>query len=251
MKYCRVILFLWVLSCSMVFAQQGAEELMGIIYNKETAFDLRFHNNGPISLGVNLGKIKTYYKTTFYRFELDEIHHPKEVKQSVDVSFLSGESNSFTYGKQNNFIVLRTGYGQKKYLTEKAAKNGVAIATVIEGGLSLGLQKPYYLTVVAGKEFAERSIRYSDATAKEFLDLNKIVRSDSYFNGFGDITPVIGAHFQAGLHIDWGAFDEVLKALEVGVMVDIFPKKIPIMVSQENSAYFMNFYVSLQLGKRR
>ncbi len=251
MKLRAVIFFLLVSSAALVFAQQSSQELMGIIYNKETTFDLRFHNNGPLSLGINLGKIKSYYKTTYVRFEIDELHHPKEVKQSVDVSFLSGESNAFTYGKQNNFIVLRAGYGKKKYLTEKAAKNGVAIASVIEGGLSLGLQKPYYLSIVAGKEFAEKSIRYTEATASEFLDINKIVKSESYFKGFGDITPVLGAHFQAGLHIDWGAFDEILKALEVGVMVDIFPKKIPIMVSQENSAYFINFYVSLQLGKRR
>jgi hypothetical protein len=53
------------------------------------------------------------------------------------------------------------------------------------------------------------------------------------------------------VHLDWGAFDEFLRALEVGIQLDIYPKKLPIMVNSENRPYFMNLYVSLQLGKRK
>ena len=54
--------------------------------------------------------------------------------------------------------------------------------------------------------------------------------------------------------IDWGAFDEFMRAVEAGIMIDIFPKKLPIMAPvngvDENRPYFFNLYVSLQLGKR-
>jgi hypothetical protein len=250
MKRFLVILSIIFLQQFLV-AQVTSQDLMGIIYNKETVFDFRLHNNGPLSLGINFGKIKTYYKTTFLRFDVDELKHWKEVKQTVDAGVFSGQTNSYTFGKQNNFIVLRSGYGFKKYHTEKAAQNGVAIATILEGGVSLGLLKPYYLRVVAEKDFAERSIKYSEETKDEFLNLNKIIQSESYFKGFSEIKPVLGVHMQAGLHFDWGAFDEMVKALEVGIMLDIFPKNIPILVNEQNRPYFMNFYVSLQLGKRR
>jgi hypothetical protein len=60
-----------------------------------------------------------------------------------------------------------------------------------------------------------------------------------------------GIYGRAGVHVDWGAFDEYLKAVEAGIMLDIFPKKVPIMVNEENRPFFLNFYISAQLGKRR
>jgi hypothetical protein len=57
------------------------------------------------------------------------------------------------------------------------------------------------------------------------------------------------------LHFDWGAFDEFVKAMEAGVMVDFYFKKVPIMVETangdiENSPLFINLFINIQLGKR-
>ena len=51
--------------------------------------------------------------------------------------------------------------------------------------------------------------------------------------------------------MDWGAFDEFVKALEIGLMVDVFTKRAPILVSDENRQVFFNFFLNLQFGKRR
>ncbi len=67
---------------------------------------------------------------------------------------------------------------------------------------------------------------------------------------------VPGLNFRAALHFDWGAYDEFVKALEAGIMADFYFKKIPIMVESpsvpnaENRAFFINLYLTLQLGKR-
>ena len=53
------------------------------------------------------------------------------------------------------------------------------------------------------------------------------------------------------MHLDWGAFDEFVKAFEIGAMLDVFPSKIPILVGENNHQVFLNFFVNLQLGKRR
>ena len=53
-------------------------------------------------------------------------------------------------------------------------------------------------------------------------------------------------------HMDWGAFDEMVKALEIGLMVDVFSKKAPIFVSgEQNKQIFFNFFINFQFGKRR
>jgi hypothetical protein len=52
--------------------------------------------------------------------------------------------------------------------------------------------------------------------------------------------------------MDWGAYDEMVKALEIGFFVDFFLKKASIFVSDEqNKNVFMGFFVNVQFGKRR
>ena len=65
-----------------------------------------------------------------------------------------------------------------------------------------------------------------------------------------------GFHAKAGIHLDWGAFDEFVKAIEAGIMLDVFVKRVPILVENvdivnaENRPFFLNLYLNIQLGKR-
>ncbi len=234
------------------FAQRLKQDAKGIIYDNEKTLDMRLHTHGW-TIGYQIGKIKTYYKTVFYNFELGELKHFKEVRKSTDFSSISPSSGfrSYTFGKQNYAFVLRGGIGAKRYYTEKAAKNGVAVGLVYSGGLTAAFMKPYYVEVGGTRDGSvSQSIKYSTETSKNFLDPYKIRGKGGLLKGISETSIIPGIHAQAGVHLDWGAFDEFLKAIEVGVMLDVFPKKLPIMVTEENRPYFMNLYVSLQLGKR-
>jgi hypothetical protein len=227
----------------------------GILYSKETAFEAVLHTNGFL-LGVNFGKLLTYYKTPILHISIGELRHPKEVQQSEIYNFGTGNSNrSFIFGKQNNFILVRAGMGKKYYYSEKAAKNGLAVGLRWEVGPTLGLLKPYYLRL---RQFADSGVqvnivdkKYSPEIENLFLDTYAIEGSSGFSKGLGELSVVPGIHFRSGVHFDWGAFDEFVKAAEMGIMIDAFPKKIPIMVSQENQRIFINLYLSLQLGKRK
>ena len=62
-----------------------------------------------------------------------------------------------------------------------------------------------------------------------------------------------GIQAKGGLLFSLGAYDKMVKAVEVGAMVDFYIKKVPIMVESEsvsNKPYFFNLYLSLQLGTR-
>lgn len=141
--------------------------------------------------------------------------------------------------------------GQKRYYTEKASKNGVAVALTYSGGLTAALIKPYYLEIGGARDGSlGTAMKYTPENAKLFLDPYRIHGKGNLLKGVGETKIIPGVHGQIGVHLDWGAFDEFLKAVEVGIMLDVFPKKLPIMITEENRPYFMNLYVSLQLGKR-
>lgn len=233
----------------------------GVIYNKEFSIDFKIHTNG-FGLGVNVGTLKTYYLTRFFNIEIGELKHPREFRQNFDFQLPGSNriSRAFIFGKQNSFFVLRGGVGEKRYLSEKARRKGLAVGISYEGGPSLGIQKPYYLELLrfldAGNDFVIRSERYSEENADRFLNINNIYGSSGFSKGLNEINIQPGIHTKVALHFDWGAFDEFVKAMEAGLMVDAYFSRVPIMVESEltnnaeNQRLFLNLYVNFQFGKR-
>jgi hypothetical protein len=188
-------------------------------------------------------------------FEIGELKHAKEVRQSFDTpSALNGRiSRAFKYGKQNNLFVLRGSLGAKRYFSEKAKHKGVAVGISYEGGATLGLLKPYYLELRAGDGQFTASTKYSAATADSFLDIWKIHGASGWTKGISEISFLPGINGKFAVHFDWGAYDEYVKSLEAGIMVDVFTRKAPIMVeldNVENNQVFLNLFLHLQFGKR-
>lgn len=234
----------------------------GIVYNKEFTVDVKLHTNG-FALGVNIGQLKSFYRTRFFNFEIGEIKHPKEFRQSFDFQtpVTSKVSRAFVFGKQNNFLVLRGGIGEKRYLSEKDKRRGLAVGISYEAGPSLGLLKPYYLELVrilepGSEDYEIRSEKFSEENQDLFLGINSIYGSSGFTKGLSELSIMPGAHAKFAVHFDWGAFDEFVKAVEAGIMIDVYAKKVPIMVESElvsdseNRPLFINLYLNLQLGKR-
>jgi hypothetical protein len=227
--------------------------LKGIVYFKEVAAELEVQSNG-LNLGFNSGKILRYNLTQYYHFDLGYIADPKERSISQYLTSFEGIS-SFTYGKQNYFFVLRGGMGRKHFLSEKAYKRGIALGYSFEGGVNLGLLKPYYLVLEYSDEL-DRSFRseaYSKDNAHLFLDVNKIRDKGKFSEGWNELKVAPGFHFNAALHFSLGAYEKYVKAMEIGVHIDTYFQKIPIMVETENRRnrfLFGHFFINFQLGQR-
>jgi hypothetical protein len=235
-----------------VWAQSKANnDMKGIIYSNEKALDMRIHTHGW-ALNYQFGKLKSYYRTVYYNVGIGELKHHKEVKKSTDFSNLapSNRFGSYTFGKQNYAFALRGGLGMKRYYSEKANKNGVALGLNFQGGFTGAIMKPYYVDLGGRDINSIQSIKYTPERANDFLDQYKIRGKSGFSKGLNEVQFIPGIHAQAGVHLDWGAFDEFLRGVEAGIMLDVFAKNLPIMINEENRPYFLNLYVSLQLGKR-
>ncbi len=227
---------------------------VGVIYNYETTLNMKLVTNRSFVLGMEFGRLLTYDKTKYYHVSIGEIKHPKEYRQSADPS-VSRSFRPYVFGKQNNLLVIRAGWGMKKYFSEKAKQKGVAIGMSYSFGPSLGLLKPYYLALryTADGTGNSRIIhqRYSEENASVFLDNTRILGASPFTKGIGQLGIRPGGNATVALHLDWGAFDDFVKALELGLMVDAFAQKVPILISERNDRLFFNFFINLQLGKRR
>ena len=247
---------------STMFAQGSARSrnldysMLGVLYKQEKSFDIQLHTNG-FALGYNSAKIKKYYLTRFYHIGIGIVKHPKEYRQSVNYqggNFLLKSSSAFAYGKQNTLLMLRAGLGEKRYFSEKARRKGVAVGLTYEGGLALGLLKPYYLNLNKTGPSGEGQIvaeKYSADNHDEFLDINSIYGAASFFKGFDEIKIQPGIHGKIAGHFGFGAHEQFVRAVEVGIMFDLFFKKVEIMIIENNQPLFLNAFVTVQLGKRK
>jgi len=231
----------------------------GIVYRKERAFEVRIHTNGGL-IGMNFGEIKTYYKTKYYHLSLGYLKDPREKRQNRNLSFsFPDRSRAFAFGKQNSVINLRAGLGVKRFVSEKAKRRGIAIGYDYQFGPSLALLKPYYLELLYSNETGGvtdrvlRTERYTEENAEKFTTFNEVFGGAGYFKGFNEIKIVPGVQAKLGVFFSMGAFDKYVKALEIGLMADVYFKKLSIMIETEeisNKPYFINFYVKFIMGSR-
>lgn len=257
-------------SCTMLMAQpdsddddnvpevldkNGDPKKVGIIYNTEFAIGGGVHTNG-FNLSFQYGWLKKYYLTKIFYADFGMLKHPKEYRQSYDYvpQWSQNSPKPFVYGKQNSFYVIRVGYGEKRYFSDKAKKRGIAIGASYSAGVSLGLLKPYYLDIVypgsSPNSYDIRSEPYSTENASYFLNLDRIYGASGAGLGWGGIKPIPGGYARAGLLFDWGAFDSFLKDIEVGGMIDVYYKRVPIMLTEQNYPFFANLYINIHFGKR-
>ncbi|HRO07624.1 MAG TPA: hypothetical protein PK047_02075 [Saprospiraceae bacterium] len=231
----------------------------GIIYRYETTGMATLHTNG-FSIAYNKGKIRTYYKTTYYHIEAGFLKDAREQNQNrnIPISF-NKVSQSFKFGKQHYFYNVRAGKGTKILLTDKARRQGVSVGYNYEGGFSLGVLRPYYLELVYnyeenGRYYNElRTEKYSLENADKFLDFNSIFSGASGGKGWSEISIVPGIQGKLGLFFSIGSMDQYTKNIELGIMGDLYIKKIPIMVETpavSSKPYFINFYLTVELGKK-
>ena len=223
------------------------EEEGAIIYHKQSVFAIKLNSDG-YGVFYEVGKQKTIWKASVYQFELGERKHPKEERIAPEIGI-----NPYIYGKVNNFYYLKAGYLQNQLIGGKGNKNGVAVSALYGGGITLGLIKPYYIKIKDPQDPQSSNlidIKYNNNDSI-FLDPNSIRGASGFTMGFGEVKIKPGAFAKAALRFDYGRYNEVVSALEVGVNVEMYGSKISQMLLNKDKQLFFNVYAAIAFGKRK
>jgi hypothetical protein len=220
------------------------EEEGVLVYSKQNAFGIFLRSNG-YGFNFEKGKMKSLTSSSVYGFEFSEIKHVKEDKLP-NGAFTFG--NPYIYGKINNFYQLKLGYGQQRMLGQKGNKNGIAVSAVYSGGLSLGMLRPYYLEVQSQSGAREFINFKQDSTA--FLT-GFIVGGGGIDKGWGEIEVKPGVFAKGALRFDYGRYNEVVSGIEVGLSIEAYADKIPIMAHTKAQQLFFQGHIALLFGRRK
>lgn len=235
-------------------AMSKQEEEGILLFRKQNAFGIQLRTHG-YGVFYEIGRFKSPRYANVYLIELTEIKHSKEEKTQTGNGFVS---NSFVYGKINNFYQFKLGFGQQYILGQKGNKNGIAVMGLYQGGLSLGLLRPYYVNIQEGGQ--EKSIKYDpDDSSNKFLSAGLISGSSGLGKGWNEMEYIPGAFVKTALRFDFGRYNELIQALQIGLSAEAYSKKIEIMAPRdvtgkdavEPKRIFFQGHIAFVFGRRK
>lgn len=204
---------------------------------------------------IEKGFSTSAYKATLFQFEIGEKKHPKEQKQSTQGSVRGGLAyfgRPFVFGKQNILYQAKLGVGKQILFGGKSNKNGVAVYGVFLGGFNAGLIRPYFLqfSSTSGVEY----LKYDANTKDAFFnaDPNRdIIGGAGFKMGWNELKFNPGVYAKASLRFDWARFNQVISAIEIGFMADVYSKKVIQMIDVPGKAFFPTGFLALDFGRRK
>ncbi len=218
------------------------EEEGVITYSKHVLGGIKLTTDGYGAF-LEIGRAQSVKKALLFQLDISERKHPKEEKQFSQ----SSNAGPFIYGKINFFYPVKLGVQQQFLLGNKGNKNGVSVSGNVGGGISIGLLRPYLL----GYDSAGTQIFKGLADDSTRFLTQDPISGPNFGTGFNKLKVTPGAYAKAGLRFDYGKYNEMINALEVGLVAEFYSKAIPQMAFTKHEKFFFSAYVSIMFGKRK
>lgn len=226
------------------------QEEEGVIkYKKHTAIGAKLTTDGYGGF-IEVSRAQSVKRALLFQLDISERKHLKEIKQS-NIYDIYGTTSPLIYGKINFFYPVRLGVQQQFLLGNKGNKNGVSITANGGGGLIAGILRPYLVEVQKNAGGQSEFVKYDPAdTASYFLN-GPYIGGPNLGTGWNQMKVTPGLYAKAAVRFDFGKYNEMLNAVEVGVSGEFYSKKIPQMVFNKDKQAFFSAYVAIIFGKRK
>jgi hypothetical protein len=227
-----------------VFAQGEIDSQTKILFRNESSFAVSLHSNG-FGMNYRYGKWKDAFNQLIYDVDFSYVKHPKEVKTIIAYNYIT---RRYVYGKENLFWELKGYIGWQKELYRKYDRSGISVRLFYSGGGTLGFLKPIYYDVISFSGSGE----ITSSEAQKFnpsIHQSNINGRSSFFMGFDELKVLPGLTAKTGLSFEYSERDEIIHALEAGVNITAYPKRIPIMATEDNSFFFLTLTVGYRFGR--
>jgi hypothetical protein len=246
----RYLLFIFfaVLAASPAFSQDDEKP-----YRDEYLVAVNLNTNAGLIGGLMFRHARHIKNNQYRTFSIEAVNvkHPKEQKASNAIT-----GNSFLYHKSNYLIPVRLQFGRKIILFHQAAEEGVEVSAIFAGGPTLGFVKPYYIQYDYTDYTLTSSTVPVDIKDEQYnsnrnsVD-SRILGSAGFFKGLMHTKILPGINLKTGLGFELGKSGSNISGIEVGGLLELFPKKVIIIPEAEHKSIFSSVYINLYFGGRK
>ena len=240
------ILGIWLfhLIGGFLFAQGELKSQARIFYRNEKSFGVSLNSNG-IGISGRYAKRINARKKTLWEIDGANIKHPKEIK--ISNSYYN--NRSFVFGKENLFINLRGGWGKQHEMFRKVDRGGISIRRYFTVGPVIGFLKPIYYEVFKAGGGGVNDYYITEEKFSTSTHQGNIYGRASFFKGIDETSIMPGVYGRFGISFEYSKSDITIHAIETGVSLDLFPKEMVIMATEQNNFYFLTLFVAYRFGK--
>ncbi|HBE42895.1 MAG TPA: hypothetical protein DDW27_17175 [Bacteroidales bacterium] len=245
MKKLLILIFILLHGAEFLHAQGEIDQQQRVFFRNERSFGLSINSDG-FGIGYREARRKNYLNKRILEFDLGLLKHPKEYKTSNPWAQNTG---TFVFGKLNSVVYFRGGLGHQREIFSKEDAGGIAIRYFYSGGPVISLQKPIYYRVLypVGGTLNEYQLKEEKFDIRVH-DPTMIYSKAGLTKGINEIKALPGLYAKGGFNFEYSREDKVIHAIEIGAQINAFPKKIPIMDSQDNKAIFFSIFASYRFG---
>lgn len=228
------------LSCGIAKAQGDIDTEKKILFRNEWSIGAIVKTNG-FEMDFRSGKFVNIYKKNLLDFGIGFIKHPQQYR-AVN-PYYTGYSG-YCFGKKNFCFELFYTMGRQRHLFHKGDLNSVEIRAFYMGGVSLAFLKPIYYEIWHNGNII---------TSEKFDIINhnpvETLGPSEFSKGFSEIKVVPGVEGKAGLSIEVGKKDTHLLAIEAGVKVSAYTRKLDIMAQKRNPQFICALFLTFRFGR--
>lgn len=240
-------LLLFTLISLAIHSQEVGEVEVERVYDRQSNYTIFFNTTG-YGIGYQFGWTPTYKNKHLLDFEFYFSNHEKAVK-GRNLSFEG--ARSFSYGKLYDVFFLRSGYEFQRITHHKPYWGGVEIGYFITIGASIGFGIPTFVEVAYlspnGYDFVFLIEKYNP----NVHDLSNIVGGAPFYERFHQIALRPGLYGKMGLSFDFSSDADRIRALEVGLSVDVLLPTIQQMAFNEPKKLFLEAFIAYNFGKKK
>lgn len=227
---------------------QSGEDV-NVLYRNEASFGIFAHSAGGFGLAYRRAQHVTGKRKRMFELEAQNFKHPKEIKS---VNQNAPNAKGYTYGKLNSILIIRPGVGYQNVVYQKSDKKSVEIRVSYFLGATLAFAKPVYLEVHHTNASNGLPIitteRYVPGSYNDTID--NVLGKASFFKGMEKIKIYPAAYAKLALSFEYADRYNGVKAIETGVVADVYPYAIPMMAYNKKQEVLISLYIKFVWGKK-
>jgi hypothetical protein len=211
------------------------------IRNKSYALGLHIHNHG-LSFDFQYTRRIAPQWQHWLTASIGSLKDPRE--RRIDSDFASiGIGRPFIYDKKNYAYTLGLTYGIEGLILHKTPASRFSLTGALGLGPVLCVLKPYYIAI-PGTTQPVVDVPYE----ADRYPFNIIVGESDYFRGMNDLSTVMGGRLKSQLTANLAGSTLYVRAIQLGIYVDLFARPIEILDSAPDRSIFTTFYLGFLLG---
>lgn len=241
-------------------ANEKSKQLLGGFFNTSNKNPTRFlgieanaFSNGW-GAGVWYQKRANAKKYHCLSLQLTEIKEDKEERLKSSLYPIQGQGKQlpYIYGKQNSLYTAFITYGQKRTLIQGLISPAIDISMKLDGGIGIGILKPYYLKLNTASTLDQvqiEHVKYNTSNHDYFLDKRRIYSRSNFSRGWKESKISVGFQFVPVIQINLAPKSNWMKTLQVGSIIQLHTSKQPILVGQRASLFNHQWLIGILVGK--